>query len=370
MPFAIIVRNLRLATGLILIVFVATHLITLALGLDSLAAMEAWRATLMGPWSSLPGTALLLFAAVTHAGLGLYSIARRRSLALSRSDLVQMILGLLTPPLLLAHVLLTRLSLGLAPDIEISYGLMLVIYWRLAPDYAIQQLLVVVLVWVHGAIGLYGWMVLKPAWTRLGRVVLPLLFAVPILALLGFVEAGKAALARFAGDEAFHGAVTANVVRLAAVKPQLDTVQAQVLTVYWAIALAVFALVGWRVFRSRFRTLHVTYDDGRVARGRRGLTVLEVSRLAAVPHAHVCAGRGRCGTCRITLDQGTLSPPGAIEAHALALLHAGAGVRLACQARLRDGDVAVTRLLPAYVGAEAARAPEDWAPRGAAEPVQ
>jgi len=368
MPFAIIVRNLRLATGLVLIVFVASHLITLALGLDSLATMEAWRATLMGPWSTLPGTVLLLFAAVTHACLGLYAIARRRSLALSRSDLVQLVLGLLTPPLLLAHVLLTRLSVGLADDVEISYGLMLVIYWRLAPDYAIQQLFAVVLVWVHGAIGLYGWMVLKPAWTRLGRVVLPFLFAVPILALLGFVEAGKAALARFADDDAFHAAVSANVLRLAAIKPQLDTIQAQILAVYWAAALAVFALVGWRVFRSRYRTLRVTYDGGRVAKGRRGLSILEVSRLNAVPHAHVCSGRGRCGTCRITVDDGVLSPPGAIEAQALAMLHAGEGVRLACQARLLDGDVAVTRLLPAFAGAEAARAPEEWVP-AAAEPA-
>jgi len=34
---------------------------------------------------------------------------------------------------------------------------------------ALQQLLVVVIVWVHGAIGLYSTLVLRPVWTRLAN---------------------------------------------------------------------------------------------------------------------------------------------------------------------------------------------------------
>jgi hypothetical protein len=45
-----VVRKLRLASGLILMAFVASHLTNLLIGIHSLAAMEAWRATLMGPW--------------------------------------------------------------------------------------------------------------------------------------------------------------------------------------------------------------------------------------------------------------------------------------------------------------------------------
>ena len=40
----ILLRNVRLASGLVLLVFVVGHLANLAIGLHSLAAMEHWRA--------------------------------------------------------------------------------------------------------------------------------------------------------------------------------------------------------------------------------------------------------------------------------------------------------------------------------------
>jgi hypothetical protein len=41
-------------------------------------------------------------------------------------------------------------------------------------------------------------------------------------------------------------------------------------------------------------------------------------------------------------------------------VHAGAGERLACQAQVLGAGVSVTRVLPAFADASAARAPEDW----------
>ena len=43
---------------------------------------------------------------------------------------------------------------------------------------------------------------------------------------------------------------------------------------------------------------------GATAQGRWGLSILEFSRLNDVPHANVCSGRGRCGTCRVHVDAG------------------------------------------------------------------
>jgi hypothetical protein len=66
-----------------------------------------------------------------------------------------------------------------------DYGYVLAVYWRYAPLFALQQLLVEVIVWAHGAIGLYSTLVLKRAWPRMAPIVVPMLFAIPILALLG-----------------------------------------------------------------------------------------------------------------------------------------------------------------------------------------
>src|SRR5215469_1254238 len=96
----LIMRRVRLISGLILLCFVAGHLANLALGLVSIDAMERWRDVLLRPWQTDLGQGLLLTAAIVHAGLGLVSLASRHSLAMSRTDWVQLLLGLATPPLL------------------------------------------------------------------------------------------------------------------------------------------------------------------------------------------------------------------------------------------------------------------------------
>jgi adenylate cyclase len=45
----LIVRRIRLASGLFLLLFVTCHLCNLALGLVSLDAMERWRGALLMP---------------------------------------------------------------------------------------------------------------------------------------------------------------------------------------------------------------------------------------------------------------------------------------------------------------------------------
>ena len=66
--------------------------------------MDRWRGVLLVPWQTSLGQGLLLAAANVHAGLGLASPAARHSLAMSRTDRVQLLLGLVIPPLLVNHV--------------------------------------------------------------------------------------------------------------------------------------------------------------------------------------------------------------------------------------------------------------------------
>jgi adenylate cyclase len=355
-------RTVRLLSGLILMAFVTGHMINLMLGMHSLAAIENGRPWLMGPWRSAPGLVLLVAAALIHLSLGLYAIGARRSLALSKTDVVQLILGLATPPLLLNHAVVMHMAGEVTPNFDATFGQMLAVYWSFSPGYAFQQLCVVMVVWIHAAVGLYSWLVLKPVWKRIGGFVLPVLFAVPILALLGFAEAGREVLDKLATDQAWRAHITENLRRVVAVTEPLEGFQKAVLLVYGALVLIAFGIFASHLLRERLARVVIAYDGGLSAQGRRGLSILELSRLGDVPHAHVCSGRGRCGTCRVRIESGAeqLSPMNEYERGTLARVGAGAGERLACQARVMGPGVVATRMLPPYADASAARLPQEW----------
>ena len=367
MPVKTLLRNLRLVSGLVLMLFVIGHLANLALGLHSLSAMGAWRVLLLDPWRTPVGSGLLVLSAAVHTALGLYAIATRRSLSMSRTDAVQLVLGLLTPPMLITHVVATHIAGEFGKDFNFVYGQMLAVYWSFAPKYAFQQLFVVMMVWVHGALGLVAWMVLLPSWKRIGAVVLPVLFAVPILALLGFAEGGRAVLERLASDPAWKTLILEHLRPIAAMVAEMDAGKDRVLIVYACLVALAVGVMLVRMLRDRARPVQVGYEDGQTAQGRRGLSVLEISLAGDVAHAHVCSGRGRCGTCRVQVEQGaqSLSPLNDLEETTLARVHAPAGARLACQARVLGPGVVVTRLLPVYADASAAREPASWALDGA-----
>ena len=358
----LIARRIRLASGLFLLLFVAGHLCNLALGLVSVGAMERWRSVLLTPWQTGLGQSLLLAAAIIHGGLGLASLASRHSLAMSRTDWVQLLLGIATPPLLVNHVVGLQVTSDLVSRFDADYGYVLAAYWRYVPLFALQQLLVVVIVWAHGAIGLYSTLVLKRAWPRLAPIVVPILFAIPILALLGFAHAGEAVLARLASDDVWRALVEQNLEIIQQLRHRLDVIESGVLLVYGiAVAVAVGILVANILKRRRSRVV-VSYDGGLTAVGRVGMSVLEVSRANHIPHASVCGGRARCGTCRIIVPANAdLDTPAEAELTTLRRVKAPADARLACQAHLLGRAISVQRVYPAFVDAEAAREPGSWA---------
>jgi uncharacterized 2Fe-2S/4Fe-4S cluster protein (DUF4445 family) len=74
---------------------------------------------------------------------------------------------------------------------------------------------------------------------------------------------------------------------------------------------------------------------GRRARVTQGTTLLEAARQAGVGLSAICGGAGTCGTCRVRIIGGEVSPPVEGERDALA-----DGFRLACRAHVL-GDVRV-----------------------------
>src|SRR5512140_2571809 len=73
---------------------------------------------------------------------------------------------------------------------------------------------------------------------------------------------------------------------------------------------------------------------GRRATVEPGTTILAAAQSSGVELVAVCGGMGTCGTCRVRLVSGKLSPPTLIEEGELSASEIEAGFRLACQAEV------------------------------------
>src|SRR3546814_19919097 len=76
------VRRLRLIRGLILFIYVLTHLLHLVLALVSFPALEAGREVFVAVWRWLPLTLLLYASLLSHLALAFSAISRLYRLAM------------------------------------------------------------------------------------------------------------------------------------------------------------------------------------------------------------------------------------------------------------------------------------------------
>jgi adenylate cyclase len=85
----------------------------------------------MAPWSTAVGTAILASAALVHYSNALWSIYVRRSFHLPAWQWAQLALGLCIPPLLMIHLISTRIA-ELMLGVHTFYYSILVSYWVLS----------------------------------------------------------------------------------------------------------------------------------------------------------------------------------------------------------------------------------------------
>ncbi len=345
------VRGLRLASGLIMLTFVATHLANHALGLVSLATMEFARLAFLAVWRHPLGTALIVGAVLVHLALALYALYARRRLRMPPAEAVQLLLGLAIPPLLLIHILGTR-GLHQIYGLDDTYSWELIVLWLNGPDGAARQLIVTAVVWLHACIGIHLWLRIKPWYARFQPYLLSVALLLPLLSALGDVAAGRELAQIFATPGAIQdylSAIEAPSEEQIAVIFDIERTVVSSLAVVLGLTLAarIVRLIGER----RRGIVRLTYPGGRIVRVVRGPTILEASRLNGVPHASVCGGRGRCSTCRVRIGAGSehLPPPDASEQRVLDRITAAPDVRLACQVRPTH-DIVVTPLLPPHAG--------------------
>lgn len=95
--------------------------------------------------------------------------------------------------------------------------------------------------------------------------------------------------------------------------------------------------------------INIVGADGvaREAEGSPAYSVLVALQRAGLPHRHDCGGKALCGTCRVALLGGRVSPMGRRERDRLAAVGqpTDGSVRLACQAR-PAGALALRGLVP------------------------
>lgn len=330
-------HDLRLWSGIVLLVYVTTHLMNHALGIFGVDAMEAVQTWRVWAWRSWPGTVLLYGAGITHILLALKRIVSRRTWRMPVQDAAQIALGLSIPLLLYEHLIGTRIMSSFEHTND-RYLYELVMLW---PANAWRQTMLVLVVWGHGMIGLHYAVRHRDWYPRVRMAGIVAAFMLPTLALAGFVSGAREALefdttkgAWTTAQRAFFDMVARDV--------NLGILGAAAALVTIIVALEVMRRIGGKV------TLRYV-GHGDIAMPK-GLTLLEASRDNGIPHPSLCGGRARCSTCRVLILKGLESLPeaGPAERAILSRISAPPRVRLACQIRPAK-DLSLQILLPVEV---------------------
>lgn len=355
-------RRLRTGSGLVLFVYVLVHFSIHGLGLVSNEVLNT-AGEIAGDFWEFPPVAAILYSAIfIHFTTALAGLALRRRMHLSAREWIQAGLGLSIPFLMLVHVMGTRYA-SVRYGLEPSYDYVLISAFIASPIYIFLNSAGLLAAWIHGCIGLYMWFRFKdwyrPWFEPVGLVLGTLL---PATALAGFLSAGRE-IELLAQNPDFMADYRAG---LNVPDPKTWTsLLADIDTARWGLVAILLALLAFRLLRylarRRSREITISYVDGPKVVLEKGGTVLEASRVAGVPHASVCGGRGRCSTCRIQIVEAAIAndPPLESERRVLDRIRAPDDVRLACQLRPAS-NIKVLRLLPSDVTVKAARVASPW----------
>jgi hypothetical protein len=133
---------------------------------------------------------VLATALAVHVVNALWSIYIRRTLRLPAWELTQLSLGLWVPPLLMPHVVGTKISDRFLGTVS-EYDSVFAIQWVVTPWLVYLQVAAVLTLWVHACIGLHFWLRTK-RWYRTWLPILGMLgVLIPSLALAGYISGGN-----------------------------------------------------------------------------------------------------------------------------------------------------------------------------------
>ncbi|NWJ23382.1 adenylate/guanylate cyclase domain-containing protein [Rhizobium sp. RM] len=335
-------RHARIGSGLVMFAFVCSHLSNHALALVSLETAEKGRKWFSLLWLNPASSILLYGALLVHLVLVLRSIYLRRTLRMPLREALQTGLGLLIPFLIIGHAVNIRFS-RILYGVDLGYPDIIRRLWVENPGAGAWQSFALLVIWTHGCIGVFFWLRYRDWYPRFSGFFLTFAVMLPILALLGFADAGRLleeesarlslppGLAEYSQHPEYQRSPSQMENHIKSI-----TTGAQALFAS-AVAL-VIAMRGLRAWRQRTGAIEIRYEHGAQVRVPAGLSILEASRIGGIPHYSVCGGKGRCSTCRVRIldSKGPLPPVGDIEKNTLRRIHADSDVRLGCQLRPTD----------------------------------
>lgn len=350
------VRQVRLATGLILFSYLISHFTNHSLGNISLSAMDEGMIYHVAFWRSWPVTIVFYAAALTHMSLGLWALYQRRQFRQVTTEMIQLVFGLSIPVLIIGHLVGLRLAASLYGH-EKFYAQAFFAYWVYRPYMMWMLYGVLIVSWVHGCIGLFFWLRTKLWFRKAAPFLLAFAIILPTVAMLGLYQGGRAVERASAAPEWRADNLNREKVGTGAQQAVIDNMIAYALYGYAGLIVLVFAARGARaLIERRGGRITLSYGDGRIVQMPRGLSILEASTRYNIPHSSVCGGRARCSTCRIRIigNHDRLPQPSGREAFVLQRVGAGhdPAVRLACQLR-PTSDVSFFQIFPAEAGTSA-----------------
>jgi adenylate cyclase len=335
-------RDVRLASGLVMLAYLATHLTNHAIGLVSLDVAEEGLIVSAQFWSSREGTILLYSAFAVHFLLAFWAIYERRTFRLPPLELLRIGLGLWLPVLLMGHFTATRLEFELL-DSSPTYGRIVAELWASNSEW--RQIGLLAPGWLHGCLGLHFAFRHRRWWQHMQLPLFAVALLLPVLSALGFITMGRD-IARRGAEQPAEVAEPMSAEALAT-RAKMQKWLDGLIWGYIGLVGATFAARGVRLIVERHRRglITITYP-GRKVQVPRGWSVLEASRAFHLAHASSCGGRARCSTCRVRVIGGAdaCPEPGAEERATLRRIAADSDIRLACQLR-PNGDVAVSPLV-------------------------
>ncbi|MCC8964715.1 adenylate/guanylate cyclase domain-containing protein [Bradyrhizobium sp. Pear76] len=339
-------RQVRLVTGAIMFAYLISHFLNHALGNISTEAMAIGVHYHAKFWQFLPVAIVFYSACLVHTALGVWALYQRREFHWKAIEPLQLTLGLSVPMLIVAHVVGVRLGQTLYGH-EKLYPQELYTFFIASPHRLWVMLAVLVIAWVHGCIGLYFWLRLRPFFQRAAPFLLAAAVLIPTLAMLGIYQGGRATMEDYQDADWRREELSVQKLGTAAQGTTLEKITDDLSIGYLGLLGLVLLARGARaLLERRGGMIALSYGNGRTLRVPKGLSVLEASLRYNVPHASVCGGRARCSTCRIRIigDHAKLPEPSPREAFVLHRVGTDdPSIRLACQLR-PTGDLTFFQL--------------------------
>lgn len=187
------VRELRLASGLVMLSYISLHLFNHMLGIVSLPLAEHGLRWAIWLWGSVPGTIALYGAFALHLALALRTIYLRAHWRLPPSEWLRLWSGFSLPLLLVGHAVATRLTsslYGIVPSYENT------IAGLIASGSQGWQIALLAPGWLHGCMGLWISLRRRSAFRHRRRWLIALMVLLPMLSAVGFLRMSQSVESR------------------------------------------------------------------------------------------------------------------------------------------------------------------------------